>query len=309
MKTIKIMFCSMIMLVFSCSKPEKSNIKGEEQEEISQQVTIPDFFGRNSQKPEVLLLGVFHFQDAGADDYKPKYSVNILSKKRQKELDYILDAFEKYRPTKIIIEARVEQQGIIDSLYSEYLNDRFELRANEIFQIGFKLGKRLGIKQLIASDVRGREYDYIVEDYEAYKQRKQEIVDEEGLEERLDSDYGNRYSQLYEYLDSLKTVMTLGDFLLLQNEDSMLSLKHGHYLLGSIGVNNGKEYPSADNLSGWWYNRNLRIVSNIRKSIENPDDRVLVIFGAGHMPIIKHALEASPEINVVELKEVLQSSN
>lgn len=286
-----------LYLFISCKSDHENNKKN------LPEVRIPDFFDQNGPKAEVLLLGTFHFKDAGADDYKPKFQVDIMSEKRQSELEDLLKGLEKFNPTKIIVEAKTHQQSKLDSLYLAYQEGRFELRANEIFQIAFRLANRLGHKKLIAGDVYGREYEYIRADFEAYKKRVEDIQKEESLTAILESNYGEQYTKLYSYLDSLKMIMTLKDFLLLENQDSILSIKHGHYLLGSIGTNNGEEYPVADNLSGWWYNRNLRIVSNIRKSIRSPEERVLVIFGAGHMPIIKHALKASPEIRVVELEE------
>ena len=298
-------FFLIILVSFSCDRMEKTDRQENKAKEHRPDISFPDFFKRDSQKPQVLLMGVFHFQDAGADDYKPNYDIDIKTERRQTELNHLLDVLESYRPTQIVLEVKTHEQALLDSLYGEYLRGNFELSSKEVFQIGFKLGKRTGIKKLIAGDIKGREYDYIASDFDGYKRRKKEIIEEENLLQRLDSDYNDRYTKFYSFLDSLKTTMSLEDYLLLINEDSVHSIMHGHYLLGSIGANNGVEYPSVDNLSGWWYNRNLRIVSNIRKSIRDTNERVLVVFGNGHMSIIKHALEASPEIDLVELKDVL----
>lgn len=298
-------FFLIILVSFSCDRKEKTGRQEHKAKEQSPDIRVPDFFKRKSQKPEVLLMGVFHFQDPGADGYKPDYAVDIFSEERQRELNNILDALSEYRPTQIIVEVNTQDQAWLDSTYNDYLAGNFQLRANEVFQIGFRLGRRLGIKELLAGDVQGRAYDYIASDWEGYKRKKEEIIESGNLLGRLDSDYGDRYQDFYSYLDSLKTTLSLKDYLLFLNEDSIISLCHGNYVLGGIGVNNGIEYPTVDRLSGWWYNRNLRIVSNIRKSIRDSNERVLVVFGNGHMSIIKHALEASPELNLVELKDVL----
>lgn len=76
-------------------------------------------------------------------------------------------------------------------------------------------------------------------------------------------------------------------------------------MLGSVAIGRGADYPGADGLSGWWYNRNLRIFANIRRLIE-PGDRVLVLIGAGHVPILRHAVQASPELKLVEVAAVLR---
>ncbi len=37
-----------------------------------------------------------------------------------------------------------------------------------------------------------------------------------------------------------------------------------------------------------WYNRNQRIFNNIRKTRPTAEDRIVVLFGNGHMPLLKH---------------------
>ncbi|MGE0554702.1 MAG: DUF5694 domain-containing protein [Gemmatimonadales bacterium] len=53
-----------------------------------------------------------------------------------------------------------------------------------------------------------------------------------------------------------------------------------------------------------WYERNIRIFANLRRSTE-PGDRVLVIFGAGHAPILCELLAADPGLTLVDLLEFL----
>ena len=60
----------------------------------------------------------------------------------------------------------------------------------------------------------------------------------------------------------------------------------------------------VDQVTGGWYNRNLRIFANIHR-IAEPGDRILVIIGAGHVPIIRHAFRASPEFRLIEVGDVL----
>ncbi len=156
----KLLLILLIAMLTSCNQRKSA--------ENSDQVatpTLPDFFDANAPRAQVLLLGVAHFKDANADRYKPKYSLDIMSDKRQKELNDLLTNLEMFNPTKIVLEVRTEQQHLLDSLYTEYLNGTFDLGPHERFQIGFKLAKRLHLKQLIAGDTRGNEYDYIVSDY------------------------------------------------------------------------------------------------------------------------------------------------
>ena len=247
----------------------------------------------------VLLLGVFHFKDAGRDSYKPEVDVDILSPQRQKELAVVLDQIvSRFNPTRIALEAEGERaQRLANEEYPAYLRGELTLGANEIYQIGFRLGKRLGLDSLDFVDATGRRYPDLPDDLDAYARAA-------GQSHLLDSPWEERLYALYRHDDRQKAVRTLSKTLLLLNSPARVNAGHGHYVLGSVAIGKADEYPGADSLTGWWYNRNLRIFANIRR-ITQPGDRVLVVIGAGHLPILRHASEASPELDLVEVSQVL----
>lgn len=105
--------------------------------------------------------------------------------------------------------------------------------------------------------------------------------------------------------DRAKAERTLSEHLLFLNSEEELRFSHGHYVLSYLAMGVGDEYPAADHVTGWWYNRNLRILGNIYRVME-PGDRLLLLIGAGHVPIIQHAAESSPEIDLIDLSGVLK---
>ena len=66
---------------------------------------------------KLLILGMFHFKDAGLDGYKPEVDVDILSEARQAELKDVLDRLEKFAPTRILIEVNAERAEVITERY------------------------------------------------------------------------------------------------------------------------------------------------------------------------------------------------
>lgn len=281
-----------------CMKDSKTHIH------TSSNLNIPDFLGDKEQKAEVLLLGTFHFKDAGLDTYKQKYSVDILSEKRQNELNEILEALEAFKPTKIIVERKPYYQPKLDSLYNAFLNGEFKANENEIYQVGFKLAKRLGHERVIAGDQKGRGYPFKPGDEIRYKNLLENIKVTEGLASSLDNNFQERYRQLYSYEDSLKARTPLKEYLFYLNSEDRMSKDLGSYLLGDIGANNGFDYPVADGLCFWWINRNYRIFSNIRKEINSENERVLVLFGAAHAALLRPMVKGSPEMRLVEFKDL-----
>ncbi len=104
---------------------------------------------------------------------------------------------------------------------------------------------------------------------------------------------------------ALKTRTTLRDHFLPINREVVLLREHGHYLVGTLAVGDGIDHPGADAKTAW-YNRNLRIFSNLLWLVERPGERVFVLIGAGHVPILRHAARASPAIELVEVGEILR---
>ena len=120
----------------------------------------------------------------------------------------------------------------------------------------------------------------------------------------MESEWDERYFALYRFEDRAKAGRPLIDTFIAMNDPERLIAGHGHYLLGGIALGDDDEYPGADHVTGWWYNRNLRIFANIRR-IAEPGDRILVIIGAGHVPILRHAFRASPEFRLIEVADIL----
>lgn len=268
-------------------------------DEVPETLTL-DEFQAYPPKAKVLLLGTFHFKDAGKDSYKPETDIDIRSEQRQDELREVLDLIvERFGPTKIALEADgAWAERMRSESYPAYLRDETdELGPNEVYQVGFRLGRELGLEELYFIDASGRRYADLPEDTEAYAAEK-------GQSHLLQNPWDARYFALYRNGDRKKADQTLREIWLDMNRPERLLAGHGHYVLSSIALGDGEEYPGADHVTGWWYNRNLRIFANIHRIAEQ-DDRILVLIGAGHVPILRHAIQASPEFELVEVSEVL----
>ena len=116
---------------------------------------------KNSPKAKVLVLGVFHFDNPGLEDYKPEYQLDIHSDERQAEIRELVNKLENFRPTKIGLEFKNTAQIRMDSLYNRYREGQFELPANEIYQLGFRLADRSGLQRVYGIDALGENYPSI----------------------------------------------------------------------------------------------------------------------------------------------------
>ncbi|MCG2613699.1 DUF5694 domain-containing protein [Terrimonas sp. NA20] len=252
------------------------------------------------RKPtEVLLLGTYHFDYPNLDVHVTDSSlqVDILSARKQKEVKELVSVIERFKPTRIYIEAT--RQSFHDSLYNEYLQDRFTLGRNEIYQLAYRVGKDMKINKVHAVDASS----FIGENAKKYTwidsmDRNMVLVDS------VRDKYWNRlYSKFYTISDTLEKNLTLLENFILMAEPQVLKRMQGNYFTGGFNTQ-GNEGP--DFISMWWFSRNLRIFNNILKTKPASEDRILVLFGNGHMPTLKHCFESSPEFKVVELKSLLK---
>ncbi|MFN0098299.1 MAG: DUF5694 domain-containing protein, partial [Gemmatimonadaceae bacterium] len=120
------------------------------------------------------------------------------------------------------------------------------------------------------------------------------------------TDWDARFTALHRQDDSLKTVRSLRETLTYLNSPERLRAGHGEYLVGNLLNNGVGDHFGADGFVSAWYNRNLRIDSNIARLVRHDDERVLVIIGAGHVPILLELLRSTPVVEVVGVREVLR---
>ncbi len=245
----------------------------------------------------LLILGVFHFANPGLDSHKSEHPREVVSERRQAELAVLLDQLAAFEPTKIAVEVLPRHGAWLDAQYREYRSTKRAAGPNEVYQLGFALADRLGHAHVFPVDARGRRYRPYIDPSRAAARW--------GQQARVNSELAARYERYYDWQDSLYEQMSLSEYLAFINSPEILRLSHGPYVSGDIAVHNERSYPAADHVSGWWYDRNLRIFANVASLTEQRDERILLVIGAGHVPILQHAALASPDIELVEVADVL----
>jgi hypothetical protein len=99
--------------------------------------------------------------------------------------------------------------------------------------------------------------------------------------------------------------MKIPHFLAYINTPERLHSTLSRYLEGQIEVGGSGDYSGAD-LRTAWYNRNLRIFSNIQRIPLKNDERVLVIIGQGQAPILQHLFENAPEYRLTPVNKYIK---
>ena len=240
-------------------------------------------------KPQVMILGTYHFANPKADLIKTELD-DHMSPKRQNEIAEVVALLAKYKPTKIMVE-RPPEDGANDR-YHSYLEGNYTLAINEIDQIGMRLAKQMGNKDIFPIDYRSdMDFDPVF----AFAKEKND--------QAFFSYFESAKADVEKMLNGLPMHTVRENYLTMNSPESLHQAMEFYVRL--LRLNDGKNYPGADLLAGW-YSRNLRIYGNMAKVVE-PGDRVLVIFGQGHAPILRQLVVDGGDMELVEPNQFLKS--
>ncbi|MEO0625932.1 MAG: DUF5694 domain-containing protein [Bacteroidota bacterium] len=258
-----------------------------------------DILVAGEERAQVMLLGTFHFNYPNLDAHVTDEAnqVNVEEGNRAQELQEVLDYVARFQPTKIVVERWPESNT--DDYYQSYLAGDFELRRSEIYQIGFRLAKRFGHEHIYPCDAGSvaSALEYLPDSAVIHP-----IMDSiyKDWDFSGDSKFDTLYDKLYDLEDEMLADASLLEYFKYENSPHRIRRGHGAYLIGDFELD---VHRGADALAMYWYSRNLRIFRNIQR-ISKPDDRVLVIFGAGHLGILHQQFESSPEFELIEFESL-----
>jgi hypothetical protein len=242
---------------------------------------------------EVLLLGTYHMDNPGRDVHNTKAD-DVLTPRRQAEIEELTAVLARFRPTKIAIEWDAGAQTGLDRIYGEYMAGQRQLSRDERQQVGMRLAKHMDLKKIYAIDTMW-DFPYgSVINWAKANGRSTEIeaLDRIGSEQsKADGDYllGHTVLEMYRHL----------------NSQASLSANAAIYArLGHFGDDND---PAGARLLTRWYERNTFILTSLLGVIE-PGDRVLVLYGAGHQTLLRRFIADDPTLKLRTLDELLADS-
>lgn len=251
-------------------------------------------FQYDGKKIPLLMLGSYHMSNPGADQFNLE-SDDVLAPKRQVEIEALVKKLAAFKPTKVAVEAPYGDSATV-ARYKDYLAGKRELRRSEEEQIGFRLAKMLGHETIYPIDVRMD-------------------LSQPGLEQVIGSDpakHGARMGSMEQLgktaiaqMDSWLKEGTVSDMLYEMNRPEFLDLNYQLYLRIFLPTVAGSNYAGAD-LVATWYQRNLRIMSNLHQIDCGPEDRVFIIYGQGHIPLFERIAEDSPYFEVMDVLPYLR---
>ena len=265
----RILSVIMLSLGAMCASAQAhSQIPGPSQESAS---------GPASLAPaRVMLIGLWHFDNPGLDavKYTP---IDVMKPAEQAYLRALSARIASFKPTRVLLEYQPKDDPVFNQRYAGYLEGKFELRLNEIYQLGFRIAKLSGLKSVSGFDVRDVPGDNAIWGH---------LMKDPALSKEFTTMIAGMSAKLNEQ----HKTMSLKALLQRNNHPEEDHDNKSFYLwLNPIGTADAP-YMGADAATQWWQ-RNFRMYALIQKAAK-PGERVVVIAGQGHTAILRDLLKS-----------------
>ena len=239
-------------------------------------------------KPTIMILGTYHMDNPGADAVNFEAD-DVLTAKRQRELQQLTELLARFYPTKIAVEADTSLDAEVNAEYQNYLNGVYQLGRSEGEQVSFPLAKEMQHLKIYCVDSFQRADEEETVDVEAFAKTH----NQGGLLEKADAMVQAMAQEPFTTLTEIQKTGSVIDMLRFLNKEETIRVLHEintlpQFALAQIGA--ADQYVGLDWLLGW-YERNLKIFVNLTRITESADDRILLMIGAGHVFLVQQYLE------------------
>ena len=240
----------------------------------------------------VMIVGLTHFESR--EDVHNSKLADIMNLEHQQQIEAVVRDLARFHPTKVMIEQSYGDSKIVQQ-YQQYLKGGFKLGANEVYQLGFRLAAMSGNQSIYPVDTNTDfpfDYDGVTAFAKAHGQTPILAANEAHV------------ATLIHRINDLEQHGTIPELLRYVNTPEALDDNASWYMyVDRIG--SGKDYPGAD-LVAYWYARNLHIYANIVRYLDAPNDRIIVLMGAGHVPQLREYVRLSPDLELVDPEPFLK---
>lgn len=245
-----------------------------------------------------MLLGTYHMDNPGLD-VENVDADDVLADRRQAELRGLVDRLADWNPDGVAVERPHDRADEVNDRYREYRsgdraydreeafpaphpdrNDPVTECRSEVVQVGFRLADRLGHDRVAAIDEHPAEPDadpFADRDVDSARKTTAPRPDPEEMQREAD-----------ERLASA----TIPEYLAWMNTEA--KLRENHDLMFDAGIRAADAPFGSPTALAYWYDRNLRMVHHLWRTMAADDDRVLLVVGSGHVRVLRHLLDEAP---------------
>jgi hypothetical protein len=245
----------------------------------------------------VMLLGTYHMDTPGLGAATIDVD-DVLAPARQDQLSTVVDRLARWRPELVAVERPYQRADRVNRLYRKYRDGDYEYSReveiepphpmrdetttecrSEVVQVGFRLADRLNHDRVAPVDwpTTLANEDLVALDDTGF--HPPEKLDSSGVgSQALEAEVGDCIAE-----------GTVLEVLRWHNREAQLRRFNGANMDALLWMGEGDNYGGPRAL-GTWYERNLRMVHNLWRTLDGSEERVLVLVGASHVSPLRHLL-------------------
>jgi hypothetical protein len=261
--------------------------------------TVDQWPDPEPEEVEVMLLGTYHMDNPSLDAANVEAD-DVLVPQRQRQLQTLVDRFAPWAPDVVGVEQPTGYDDRLDEAYAAFRSgDRaFDEAApdapvstrNEVVQIGFRLAAELELDGVVPVDHPLHPADRFDADQVGDMDARDLWIPDEALRETHDLPGAEAIEREQERRLRESTVT---EFLRWSNTDPELREGNRGMFASAIPMGEGED-PLGPVALGAWYERNIRVVHELWRALDGDEERVLLLFGLGHVHVLRHLLDETP---------------
>ena len=217
------------------------------------------------------------------------------NKQNQEDARKIAELISVFKPTVICVEVPTERNSELNLAYQKYLTEP-EMSANyygEVGLVAFEVGRMNNLDSIYGIDHK-LSYNYNIASE----------IENEIDPETFDTFQANPFAEIPE-LNLYEEGISLNEKLRRMNHPKFLDLliTANADMLSYVGTKNG--FEGADEAAKY-YQRNLRIYSNLNRLKLTNEDRVFILSGGSHTAFLNEFMKRSSKYEVVDTFDYLK---
>jgi len=248
--------------------------------------------GVAENKVEVLNFATFHMGET-SDETSVEFDEE--DKKNQSDAQLIAKLIAEFKPTIICVEVPPKKNDELNQRYQKYLENPKNISSyyGEVGLVAFEVGRICNVDRLEGIDHK-MSYNYRI---------GSEIIN--SIDSTTFNDYYSNPFKSTPELSIDNNELTLMERLKLMNSSKFLDflINVNADMLAFAGTKDG--FEGADEAAKY-YQRNLRIYSNLNRIPMTKDDRVFILSGGSHTAFLNEFMKRSPKYEVVNTFDFLK---
>lgn len=244
-------------------------------------------------KIKVLNFGTFHFgytTDANTTEFDEHDDSNLRAAHE------VAAKLAEFKPTVLIVEHIPERNERLQADYQAYLENPDTVYANtgEVRMLAYELGRLAGTKRI-----------YGIDHKMGYNYRIGQTIEENHIDPDTHDSFYEDPLAYFPTVNMNTDTLNLLDHLKLMNEDRFLDflITVNSDALTYVGSEEG--FEGADEAAKY-YQRNLRMFSNLNRVKFSKDDRVFILMGASHTAFFRDFISRSLTYEMVNTFDYLK---